>query len=234
MMKWHLLIVSIVIPLAMILHPSFSLALPVVLYNTGVDSNGLALPNDTIGDPHYTLASVPGGSTDIRVRAQAGSGWSWYPYIADSTSSAWIGANNDGTNAGPPGLYDFRTTFSLTGFDLSSVTINGRWASDNAGVDILLNGHSLGFSIPSYDSLGYSFEAFRSFSILQGNPYFIEGVNVLDFIVNNEGPNTNHMALRVEMLGTGEQTPVPEPSTVLLLSFGLAGLALIRKKFCMQ
>jgi hypothetical protein len=44
------------------------------LFNTGVDGAGAVLNDGTIGDPHYTITSVPSGTTDIRVRALAG-GW---------------------------------------------------------------------------------------------------------------------------------------------------------------
>ena len=44
------------------------------LFNTGVDAAGTPLPDDTIGDPHYSLFSVPSGTTELRVRTSAGDG----------------------------------------------------------------------------------------------------------------------------------------------------------------
>lgn len=60
------------------------------LFNTGVDASMTPLPDGTIGDPHYSLVSVPGGTTDILVRTSAG-GYPIPPYFGDDSSSAWIG-----------------------------------------------------------------------------------------------------------------------------------------------
>jgi len=184
------------------------------LFNTGVDGSGTPLPDGTIGDPHYELVSVPGGTTDIRVRTAAG-GYPIPPYIGDNSSSAWIGPNNDGPDGlyvydGPVGLYVYRTTFSLTGFDPSTGMITGGWSSDNDGVSILLNGVDTGNPPTSFWQFVIGF---APFSITCG---FVPGINTLDFIVNNDAGPT---ALRVEMTGTA--VPVPVPGAVVLAGIGL-------------
>src|SRR5262249_16955689 len=68
------------------------------LFNTGVDASHAALPNGTSPDPHYTLTSVPGGSSSVTlVRSSAGgfpvTGGSNY-FIGDETKSLWIGPDN--------------------------------------------------------------------------------------------------------------------------------------------
>ena len=83
------------------------------LFNTGVDASGTPLPDGTIGDPHYSLVSVPSLTTDIRVRTSAG-GYPIPPYFGDDSLSAWIGPNNDVVINGRNGLYDYQTTFDLT------------------------------------------------------------------------------------------------------------------------
>ena len=75
------------------------------LFNTGVDAAGVGLPDGTIGDPHYSLVAVAGGTTDIRVRTVVG-GYPIGPYFTGGTSSAWIGPNNDSQIDGPVGNYD--------------------------------------------------------------------------------------------------------------------------------
>ena len=102
------------------------------LFNTGVSASGAPLSDGTVGDPHYTLVSVPSGSTTaIRVRTSAGgypvgSGW-----LGDDSLSAWIGPNNSTFDNGPSGNYDYRTTFDLTGFTLPPPAFpgRGRWTT---------------------------------------------------------------------------------------------------------
>jgi hypothetical protein len=190
------------------------------LFNTGVDETGAVLPNDTIGDPHYSIISAPAGSTtETRIITSEG-GFPIGPYIGDNTSSRWIVPNNVGYLNVPIGTYTYRTTFDLTGFDINTASITGQWSTDNDGLDILINGTSLGYTNSS------EFLTFSPFSISSG---FVEGNNTLDFIVNNaEGTGENPTALRVEL--TGEASPVPVPAAVWLFGSGLLGLLGIRKK----
>jgi hypothetical protein len=183
------------------------------LFNTGVDASGTPLSDGTIGDPHYTLVSVPSGTTDLRVRTSAG-GYPIPPYIGDDSLSAWIGPNNDPQVDGPVGLFDYRTTFDLTGLNPATASISGGWSSDNDGVKILLNGVDTGNPPTSFIQFAIGF---APFSIGSG---FVSGVNTLDFIVDNGGGPT---ALRVEM--TGNAAVIPEPATLALAGIGLVSLA---------
>jgi hypothetical protein len=190
------------------------------LFNTGVNASGVALSDGTIGDPHYSLFSVPGDTTDIRVRTEVG-GFPIPPYFTGGTSSAWIGPNNDAAIDGPPGLYDYRTTFSVTG-NASTAAIFGGWSSDNDGVSILLNGNNTvnpGTSFTQF-SLG-----FAPFSITSG---FISGSNTLDFIVNNGAESPNPTSLRVEM--NAAAIPEPETYAMMLAGLGLMGFIARRRK----
>ena len=160
------------------------------IFNTGVNGSGVPLIDGTVGDPHYTLIAVPGGSTtNIRVRTSAGG----YPvvgaWIGDNLLSAWIGPNNDSDATGPDIYYTYRTTFNLSGFDPATASLTGQWSADNGGSDILLNGFSTGNTAGAFNS-------WSSFTISSG---FTAGVNTLDFIVGNGGGSTG---LRVEVTGT--------------------------------
>jgi len=181
------------------------------LFNTGVDSGGNVLTNNTIGDPHYSLIAVPSGSTNTRIITSAG-GFPIGPYLGDNTLSRWIGPNNDADLNGPVGNFTYRTTFDLTGFNPSTALISGKWSSDNNGLSILLNGVNIGTpAIP--------FTAFTNwfpFSISSG---FVGGINTLDFLVYNGGGPT---ALRVEMAGTASAVPIP--AALWLIGSALIGL----------
>ena len=119
--------VAYLIVVALAVLGSAAQASPILIFNTGVDIFGTVLADGTIGDPHYSLFSVPGGTTDILVRTEAGG----YPignnqWPGDDGLSAGIGPNNDYTMGGPGGNYDFRTTFDLTGLDPSTSRLTGQ------------------------------------------------------------------------------------------------------------
>jgi len=205
---------------------SAALATSITLFNTGVNSSGSPLTDGTLGDPHYTLQSVPAGSTStIRVRTSAG-GYPVTPgtYIGDDGLSNWIGPNNDSALDGQVGNYDYRTTFDLTGFNLASVSITGGWSTDNVGTEIVLNGTNTGAATTAFNQFA---TGFAPFSITSG---FVPGINTLDFIVNNAGGPT---ALRVEMTGSGNLTSAvaaPEPATLTLLGLGLTAMCSRRRR----
>lgn len=199
---------------AMLTAPAAHAGLITTLYNTGVDASGAVLPDGTVGDPHYTLISVPGGTTATRIITSA-SGFPIPPYIGDNTLSRWIGPNNDSDLNGPVGTYTFRTTFDLTGFDHTTASIAGGWSTDNNGLDILINGTSLGYTT--------SFTQFQTgFSAFAVNSGFVAGINTLDFVVFNGG---GPIGLRVQMTGT-----VPEPGSLALAALALLGLGVAARR----
>jgi hypothetical protein len=199
------------------------------LYNTGVNASGSPLPDGTTPDPNYSLVSVPSGSSATLVRTSAG-GFPIGPWIADDSLSAWIKPSNGTANldTDPVGNYTFQTTFNLTGFDPSSASILGQWATDNEGISIVLNGITI---VNGAAALAANLSNWTPFTISSG---FVSGVNVLDFTISNldNGGYGNPTGLRVEM--TGSATPVPEPTTMvagalLLLPFGASTLRMFRK-----
>jgi Beta-galactosidase jelly roll domain len=162
---------------------------PGVVFNTGVDSTGAALPGGSV-DPHYTLltsaeATLPG--PDAIVTSQIADGY----WVAQSDTSKWIApsANQAYPGADPcntAGTYVYRTTFMLTAEQTATFKLLGQWGADNYGIDVLLNDVSLGITAASYNPL-------TAFSIQAG---FVTGLNTLDFKINDIGcPN----GLRVEL-----------------------------------
>jgi hypothetical protein len=207
-----------------------------LLFSTGVDDHGVPLADGSIGagaigDPHYSLVSVPaGGTTKIDVFTFSGQ------WVARDAISTWIAPNSTApgfVEAGPEGNYDYRTTFNLAGFDPATASITGKWAADNHGFDILINGHSTGNTTEATTS--DSFTLLHDFSISSN---FEAGINTLDFLVNNSnGPGPNPTGLRVEILdatadSTTGSSAVPEPSSLVLLSslVGVAGVIWFRKR----
>jgi hypothetical protein len=209
-----------IVALAALTMASAAQAGVIPIFNTGVNAIGVPLPDGTIGDPHYSLVTVPAGSTtDLRVRTTAG-GFPIPPWVGNDAISAWIGPNNDAQVDGPVGVYDFRTTFSLAGLLPTTAFLTGQWAVDNEGVSILING-VLTVNPPPPTNF-----TFGTFSVNGG---FIAGVNTLDFLVNNDG---GPIGLRVEVTGTADAAvgATPEPGSLVLFGAGFAVLYMFRRR----
>ncbi len=139
---------------------------------------------------------------------------------ANTAHSRWIGPDAPNAN-GPAGDYIYQTTFTLdANVDLSTVVINGKWTTDNAGVDIRINGVSTGQTLGS--------EPFRNLHDFVVDSDFVTGVNTLDFVVNNLHINSP-TGLRVdEMVGT-YSVLVPEPASLMVWG-SLVGLVVAGRR----
>ena len=105
------------------------------------------------------------------------------------------------SSAVPGGQYIYRLAFPVSDTEVSSAVVSGRWAADDTGLDILVNGVSTGAHTDRVLE-------FRDFSIADG---FRPGINTLDFIVHNQDCGSctvNPVGLRVELTGgTAPSTP---------------------------
>lgn len=193
------------------------------LYNTGSTSEGSV-------DPHYALTVSADPSSTAYVASSFPS--TWLPntpppgpsfnssLVAQIPVSKWIAPAANQITAGA-GNYIYQTTFDLTGFSPSTASITGRWAANDMGLDILINGLSTGQTTGG---------TFNPFAISTG---FISGINTLDFLVLNDPSilGLNPTGLRVEFLSatalSASGTPtsvVPLPAAAWLLGSGLVGL----------
>ena len=174
------------------------------IYSTGVNGDGIPLLDDEV-DPHYTLTvNADGGGMD----ALAMSGIPSPPWVPNSATSRWIGPNAGA--GGAPGLYTFQTRFDLRGFDPATVILVGQWTSDNSGLAIRLNGTATGNTTTG------NFDTLFPFTIDSG---FVDGINTLEFDVENAGAAANPIGLRVEGLqALGNAVAVP-PFEIFEISY---------------
>jgi len=169
------------------------------LFSTGVGDNRLPLGEDQT-DPHYVW--IPNGPLISPLPAYAATspgGFPIPPWLPDNRVSAWISQNQ---NTFIPGgtSFTYQTTFDLTGFNPASARITGRWAADNRGQTIILNGTAVTAPAPS------SFDAWASFNISSG---FVPGMNRLQFVIFNDPDLAqpqlqNPGGVRVELAGTAD------------------------------
>ncbi len=158
------------------------------LFGTGMGANCTTLA-DGANDPHFLLLTNPDGDTLVPAVVEDGSQWPIVagPWLANSATSKWIGPRSY-TIASAPGVYVYQTTVDLTGFDLSTVRITGRWTSDNQGQAIKVNDGVVGVTNPvtGITSSG-NFTALSTFTISSANATFVDGINTIDFYINNDG-----------------------------------------------
>ena len=187
------------------------------LFNTGVDNSNVVLADGSI-DGHYILTVNPNSGSPNAFVVNHNT-FPFPPWLADSSTSKWIGpiADQSGAVTEPAaGNYTYRISFVCVGADCGTVSLSGNWTSDNIGT-ILHNGGSAGVS-GSPDTMGLG--AFTPFGISG----LTQGTNTLDFVVNNGAQSPT--GLRVEVAVSG----VPEPSTMMLGALGLLAVGLLRRR----
>jgi hypothetical protein len=183
------------------------------LFNTGVDDSGTPLANDAAAiDPHYAITLNPDGGGPAAHLENETAFPLPAPWLANSATSKWIAPRFD-TSGAAGGVYEYQTAFDLTDFLADTAEVHGSWASDNGGLQILLNG-----VVVATGNSGFG--ALTPFSIPVGGP-FVAGLNTLTFRLQND--SVGYTALRVEGL-TGTAAPLPEPSTLALSAMALLGL----------
>ncbi|MCO6043274.1 FecR domain-containing protein [Aeoliella sp. ICT_H6.2] len=185
---------------------------PVVLHNTGYelavgdeDSNWVVIagPDGDLQQPEYAMVCVP----DERYMAN------------DPALSQWVSLPNWRT-ATANSLYTFQTRFDLTGYDLNTIQLFGRFLADNGIQQVRVNDREVEVKSWIDNQQGQEFGAdqFRFVNITDG---LVLGENVVEIDVWNGTfqPVTspanippNPMALRVEWYAFGRQSRLDNAS----------------------
>ena len=170
------------------------------LYSTGLDDLRVPLAAG-IADPHWELVESPDGQYPGPAAWVVNEGFPIPPWVDNDGTSKWIGPRADAGDGTAPGNYVYRLRFSLDEFDPPTTVLTGRWASDNSGVDVRLNGQSVGLANEG------GFTQFTvPFEITAG---FVDGTNTLEFVVNNAGDGANPSGFRAEVSATADRAPGP-------------------------
>ena len=181
--------------------------------STGYDQEaGLTIAEGALDDDYRVLDPFDFESDPIVLVSD---GFPIPPWLPNSETSGWLVPNADPDANAPPGLYTYTISFELEGeVDAETVTLIGRWATDNSGIDVVVNGTPTGLT-------GGGFTAWTEFPENAGLGLFVDGENTVEFLVDNAPPNDNPTGLRVEAF---VGVPVPEERN-LDISTGFDGSA---------
>lgn len=178
------------------------------LHNTKVSSV-------VVKDLNYTVKGIGAngnGYTTLNNQFPIG------PWMSNTSTSGWLSPSKKQDASFSNTIYNWTTTFDLTGFNTATTSFSGRFSADDSAV-AYLNGTQIGTS-----------NGFTSWSSFASKPgAFVAGLNTLDFKVNNSG--SGQTGLRVEF-AESSATAVPEPDTcaMLLTGLGLMGFMARRRK----
>ncbi len=174
--------------------------------STGVDASGNPLPAGA-PDPHWRLVQSPDPEFRGPVTFVVTPGFPIPPWLPQGPDSQWIAPRADQSSGNRPGDYRYRLTFTLADLDPATARITGRWASDNSGTAVLLNGQPTGLTHPG------EFTVFSpTFTLSEG---FLPDTNTLEFVVNNAGDGINPTGFRAELSGSADPLPAPNSPPVI-------------------
>jgi hypothetical protein len=141
--------------------------------STGLGARGIGPLAPGLDDGRYRVTVSDPGPPEVRPAAILRA-----PPGANTAGSKWIGIDAD-EPLGPSGIYPFEIVFDVgAAVNPERLVLEGGWAASGQGVDVALNGKSLGLTAPGPNGL-------TPFPAGAGRGRFVQGVNTLAFLVAN-------------------------------------------------
>ncbi|WP_426103897.1 PEP-CTERM sorting domain-containing protein [Massilia sp. TSP1-1-2] len=170
---------------------------------------------------YLVTAAAPGWPVLPQPSVTSGRYISWDPIQSGRPSTVF--RNN---------VYNYSFQFNWAGSMLQgnadTTTFDFRWISDDYLTDVTLNGTSLGVN-----NIGAS-KVWRISNSASVVGELLQGLNTINFLVNNTGGGANGLAADFTIHGNAVAVPssdVPEPAPLALMGLGLAiALAVSRKR----
>ena len=194
--------------------------------NTGTNAGGALLANLAL-DPYWAI-SLNGGSTFTAAKAASSTNPIIYPGMCSTNcvNANWVSDPSiDGISSntawGVGNAVNARRTFDLTGYILSTVSLNGSFRIADNSFGAFLNGVYIPGSIIGTDTWG-------SDNALTANAGFVNGINTLE--LRGESYNSTWDGFYVEAVVRGVNNVVPEPSTYALMALGLSIVGLVARR----
>ena len=188
---------------------------PILIHNTG---QGLVAGDE---DPHWRISAGP-KCTAYDGPQFAVVGEADGRYLAnDRDRSQWVSVTNPVRPGVPPSTeFTFETTFDLTGYDISTVTVAAQVIADNGVRTVRINGHSI--PLESWN-LNERDQYFNRFVVVEVRENLVPGINRVEFDVWNgvdryapDGPNP--VALRVEWQAFGRPVQAAVEDTAMQIT----------------
>jgi hypothetical protein len=225
---------------------------------TGVVSNTFTAPNFTPGNTDIGLAGYQNALFYTNADSENGKIYSISPVTGATVGSYtvsggweidglgyWSGSGNSYIFSSGCSVNDVHRYNAADGaspsFYWSDISNPLSMAGDNGGKIFTVGNNAAGqFGIwqmdPLSDVAGTFFGSSPSSSIVgmayDGTYLYLSDLQNMLYTMDNSGNLVNSLSLGYTLyaLGSSEGAPVPEPSTLLLLGFGLAGIGLLRKR----
>lgn len=212
------------------LAPTALLAQSTINLGTGLSSAGAPLADGAI-DPFWTVSTNGVTFNAAKVLGDAQNVPCGCGIISNNATGKWINATGvigSGFPIGP--AFYTRRVFDLSGYDLSSVLLSGRFAVMDSNLGLYLNGHLLAGSTLLYPSTA-PWTYLTPFSVNAASGWFNQGLNTLEF--QSTTVNSIYDGVIVEsasLTGDLASTTAPEPASFALMASGLAGLVLVGRR----